>query len=107
MSLKFSRVTLMNNEKAAVFLVGGSPKSQSDLCGWTAFESYIKNLHQDESIVAHVESFLYGGEDPVDATPEEVAYMYKRVEMRPDFIEKRTEKCDEYDIAIWIDKHPE
>lgn len=48
----------------------------------------------------HVETFLYGGEEAVDATPEEVAYIYKRVEMRSDFIEKRTEKCSEYDLFI-------
>ena len=104
MSLRFSRVTLTSNEKAAIFLVGGVPESQADLQGWTAFRDFIKDVRKDDAIVAHIETFLYGGEEPVDATPEEVTYMYKRIEMRSDFIEKRTEKCDEHDLIIWIEK---
>ena len=44
------------------------------------------------AVSAHVETFLYGGEEPFDATPEEVAYFYKRIERQPDFIDTRTEK---------------
>lgn len=104
MSLRFSRITLSSNEKAAVFLVGGIPENQSDLQGWTAFREFIEDVRKDDAIVAHVETFLYGGEEPVDATPEEVAYIYQRVSMRPDFIEKRTEKCGETDLVIWGEK---
>ena len=104
MSLRFSRVTIVGSKPQVSFLVGGNPQDQNDLNGWTAFDNYIKGVRQDEAIVAHVETFFYGGEEPVDATPEEVAYMYKRIEMRPDFIEARTEKCDEGDLIIWIDK---
>ena len=99
MSLKFSRVTLTSGV-AASFLVGGSPKSQTDLQGWTAFESFMKSVPKGETVNAHADTFLYGGEEPVDATSEEVAYFYKRIEMRPDFIEKRTEKCGEADFKI-------
>ena len=100
MSIRFSRVTLTSGGTTASFLVGGSPRSQTDLQGWTAFESFMKSVPKGETVNAHAETFLYGGEEPVDATPEEVAYFYKRVEMRPDFIEKRTEKCDETDFKI-------
>ena len=104
MSLKFSRVTLSTNDNKASFLVGGEPNDQNDLNNWTAFQGFIKDVRKDDCIVAHVEAFLYGGEEPVDATPEEVAYMYKRIEMRPDFIEARTERIKEYDLLIWVDK---
>ena len=100
MSIRFSRVMLVSHEKTAIFLVGGSPRGQYNLEGWTAFKAFKEGLQPGETFAAHVESFLYGGEEPVDATPEEVAYIYKRMEMRPDFIEARTEKCDEYDLAI-------
>ena len=101
MSVRFSRVTLTSGGTTASFLVGGSPKSQTDLLGWIAFESFMKSVPKGETVNAHAETFLYGGEEPVDATPEEVAYFYKRIEMRPDFIEKRTEKCGETDFKIF------
>ena len=100
MSVRFSRVTLTSGGTTASFLVGGSPKSQTDLLGWIAFENFVKSVPKGETVDAHAETFLYGGEEPVDATPEEVAYFYKRIEMRPDFIEKRTEKCSETNFKI-------
>ena len=100
MSVRFSRVTLTSGGTTTSFLVGGSPKSQTDLHGWIAFESFMKSVPKGETVNAHAETFLYGGEEPVDATLEEVAYFYKRIEMRPDFIEKRTEKCAETDLII-------
>ena len=53
------------------------------------------------AVSAHVETFLYGGEEPFDATPEEVAYFYKRIERQPDFIDTRTEKTGESDFTIF------
>lgn len=100
MSLRFSKVTLTCGEKTVNFLVGGAPKMAKDLQNWTAFRNFITDIRKDDVVAMHMETFLYGGEEPVDATPEEVAYIYKRVEMRQDFIEKRTEKCDEYDMFI-------
>ena len=100
MSVRFSRVTLASGGATALFLVGGNPKSQANLHGWTAFESFMRSVPKGETVNAHAETFLYGGEEPVDATPEEVAYFYKRVQMRPDFIEKRTEKYGETDFKI-------
>ena len=100
MSVRFSRVTLTSGGTTASFLVGGSPRSQTDLQGWTAFESFMKSVPKGETVNAHAETYLYGGEEPVDATPEEVAYFYKRIEMRPNFIEKRTEKCGEISFKI-------
>ncbi len=101
MSLRFSRVTLFSAGKTASFLVGGIPQSRADLQGWTAFDNYMGNAQLYKVINAHVEMFLYGGEEPFDATPEEVAYFYKRIERQPDFIESRTEKIGETDFKIF------
>ena len=98
MTLRFSRVILMSGGVTESFLVGGIPKSETDLQGWIAFENFMNAIPNNGTVDAHAEAFLYGGEEPVDATPEEVAYFYKRIEMRPDFIEKRTEKCGETDF---------
>ncbi len=100
MSLRFSRVTLYSDGKTTSFLVGGIPTCRQDLQGWTAFESLLRETGRYHTVNAHVESFLYGGEEPVDATPEEVAYIYKRIRMRPGFIESRTEKIGETNFEI-------
>lgn len=101
MSLRFSQVTLSSDGKTTSFLVGGTSKSWADLHGWTAFNNYMNNAQLYKVINAHVEMFLYGGEEPFDATPEEVAYFYKRIERQPDFIESRTEKLSETDFEIF------
>ncbi len=104
MSVKFSRVSAITNEKAVVFLVGGTPETQADLDGWTAFDEFVEDLPINTVITVHVETFVYGEGEVYDATPEEVAYFYQRIEMRPDFIENRTEKIDESDIVLWLNK---
>lgn len=101
MSLRFSRVTLTLDGKASSFLVGGIPKSQADLQGWTAYDNFVSGVPRYAAVNAHVESFFYGGKEPFDATLEEVAYVYKRIERQPDFIESRTEKIGESDFTIF------
>lgn len=101
MSLRFSRVTLFSEGKTTRFLVGGIPQSRADLHGWTAFDNYMDDAQRYKVIDVHTETFIYGGEEPVDATPEEVAYFYKRIERWPDFIESRTEKIGETDFKIF------
>lgn len=101
MSLRFSRVTLYSAGKTTAFLFGGIPKSRADLQGWTAHDNFIIDVPRYTAVNAHVETFLYGGEEPFDATPEEVAYFYKRIERQPDFIESRTEKISESDFTIF------
>ncbi len=99
MSIRFSRVTAMTSEKAAIFLVGGIPQSAEDLEGWTAFQEFMADI-KNRPVTACVETFTYGEGEAVDATPEEIAYFYKRTEMRSDFIETRTAKVQESEIFI-------
>ncbi len=101
MSLRFSQVTLYSAGKTASFLVGGIPTCRQDLQGWTAYESLLQDTCRYHTVNARVESFLYGGEKPFDATPEEIAYFSKRIERQPDFIESRTEKIGESDFIIF------
>ena len=101
MSLRFSRVTLYSDGKTANFLVGGIPTCRQDLHGWIAYKSFLREAGRYQTINAHVESFPYGGEEPLDATPEEIVYFYKRIERQPDFIESRTEKICESDFIIF------
>lgn len=104
MSIRFSRVCTLVNSKAAIFLVGGIPTSQNDLNPWTAFQNFAADLHENEAITAKVESFEYGDEEAYDASPEEVAYFYTRIEMQPDFIEDRTRKIGDSAFIFWLSK---
>ena len=101
MSLRFSRVTLYSADKITGFLVGWIPQSRADLQGWTAYDNFVSDVPRYTAVNTHVESFLYGCEEPFDATPEEVVYFYKRIERQPDFIEARTEKIGESDFTIF------
>ena len=101
MSLRFSRVTLTSDGKTASFLTGGIPQSRADLQRWTVYDKFVSDVPRYTAVNAHVETFLYGDEEPFDATPEEVAYFYKRIERHPDFIETRTEKNGESDFTIF------
>ncbi len=94
----------MTEKTSALFLVGGCPTRQADLDGWTAFDSFTEELPANTVITIHVETFLYGDGEVFDASPEEVAYIYQRLGLRPDFIERRTEKVEETDLVLWLNK---
>ena len=101
MSLRFSRVTLYSAGKTTCFLVGRIPQSRADLQGWTAYDKFVSDVPRYTAVNSHVETFFYGGEEPFDATPEEIAYFYKRIERQPEFLETRTEKIGETDFKIF------
>lgn len=104
MAIRFSKVTINTMTDSVEFLMAGVPGDQRDLDGWKAFDQFKANHNEEETAVAHVTVYTYGGEDIVDATPEEVAYMYQRIQTRPDFLEKRCESYPGDDIVIWLDK---
>ena len=106
MSIRFSRVSAVTENKAVIFLVGGVPTNQGDLDHWTAFRDFARELPANESIFVAVETFEYGGEEPFDATPEEIAYIYKREESRPYFIETRSKKMGDSDFQISLTPSP-
>lgn len=71
-------------------LVSGIPNGLSDLDGWKCFELYLAGLDSC-SVEVKVKTFGYGEGEAFTATPEEVAYMYQRRKMTPDFLETRCE----------------
>ena len=91
---------MISEKKAAIFLVGGIPASQKDLEGWKAFKSFCGQLKGSNPVTVYVETFEYGEGEVFDATPEEVAYIYMRMEIHPDFIENRTKKTGESEFFL-------
>ena len=92
MSIRFSKFTVGNGETSQSFFIGGVPTCFDELLDNNLFYGF-NNSHDVESV--HVETYLYGGEEPVDATPEEVVYMQMRLNRNPDFLETRCEKCSD------------
>ncbi len=78
MAIQFSNVTLSANGKMKDFLVCGEPADSEDLEGWTAYEDFVSQFPDGTDVHADVDIYLYGGEEIVEATPEEVAYMTLR-----------------------------
>lgn len=75
--LIFSLVTLQRNNEKAVFLVGGTPITTSDLKNYTAYEKFVKS---DETVdTMGVVTYGYGEGEKFDASPAEVAYMDLRL----------------------------
>ena len=80
-------------------LVSGRPQSLNDLEGWKGFELYLAGL-DETSVEVKVQPYGYGEGEEFTATPEEVAYMYQRVEMRPDFLETRCSRLGGYKFSF-------
>ena len=75
MALLFSAVTVTAGYDEAEFAVGGIPREYDDLVGWTVFDDFMENVDAETEVSVHAEVYLYGGEETVTATPEEVAYL--------------------------------
>ena len=86
MALLFSAVTVTAGYDEAEFTVGGIPREYDDLVGWTAFDDFMKNVDAETEVSVHAEAYLYGGEETVTATPEEVAYLIMRMEQDENFL---------------------
>lgn len=80
MALLFSAVTVTAGNEEIEFTVGGIPREYDDLVGWTAFDDFMENADAETEVSVHAEAYLYGGEETVTATPEEVAYLIMRME---------------------------
>lgn len=80
MSVLFSKVTLRTEAGATrQFLCTGTPKRESDLNGWVAYEDFIKENPGSE-ITAKVENYTYGDGEVYIATIYEVASYTQRGE---------------------------
>ena len=81
MALLFSAVRATANDQEVEFFVGGIPREYDDLEGWTAFDRFMGEIDKETEVAVHAESYLYGEEETYRATPEEVAYFMKRIEI--------------------------
>lgn len=100
MALLFSAVRVTAGDEETELLVGGIPREYDDLEGWTRFDHFVENLDEDTEVSVHAEAYLYGEEETHRATPEEIAYFMKRIEMQEDFLSDRCDNIESVDFTF-------
>lgn len=91
MAVLFSAVTVAAGNEESELLVGGIPREYDDLEGWTKFDDFLESITEECEVSVKVEAYLYGEGETFRATPEEVAYFMKRMEMNERFL---SDRCD-------------
>ena len=100
MALLFSAVTVTAGNDETEFTVGGIPREYDDLVGWTAFDDFMENVDAETEVSVHAEAYLYGGEEAVTATPEEVAYLIMRMERDENFLAGHCDNIEDVDFSF-------
>lgn len=96
----FSKIKITDGTNSVEGLVAGMPKTSKDLDGWVVWEDFVKNIGETSAITVDVQSYGYGEGEAYVATPEEVAYMTQRINMRPDFLEARCSDEGSYTFTV-------
>ena len=102
MALLFSVVTVTAGNEESEFTVGGIPREYDDLAGWTAFEDFMEDVDAETEVSVHAEAYLYGGEETVTATPEEVAYLMMRMERDENFLAEHCDNIEDVDFSFLL-----
>ena len=102
MALLFSAVTVTAGNEEIEFTVGGIPREYDDLVGWTAFDDFMENVDAETEVSVHAEAYLYGGEETVTATPEEVAYLMMRMEQYENFLSRPCDNSEGVDFSVLL-----
>lgn len=101
MAILFSHVTMSHEDYGtSEFFACGFPQDLDDLDGCIACEEYLEEIKGDATIDVHVEAFIYGEGQICWATPAELAYMIKRLEMDSDFLVSRCNNIGNHEFEI-------
>ena len=75
--------------------MGGIPREYDDLVGWIKFEDFMEDIGEETEVSVRADGYLYGEGEMNEATPEEIAYFMKRMEMNESFLSDRCEKIED------------
>ena len=100
MALLFSEVILEAEDRQRKFLVSGIPTDLDDLDGWTAYEDFIKELSDKDSITVNVDSYTYGEGMSENANQYEVAYFTMRSFNDETFLSRHCKKYSHLKFVI-------
>lgn len=99
-AILFSQVTISANNEESTFFVSGIPREYDDLEGWNAFDGFLFELQEETEVQIKADAFLYGEGETFKATPEEVAYIMKRIELNNNFLNSRCDHFETVDFNI-------
>ena len=60
----------------------------------------MENVDAETEVSVHAEAYLYGGEETVTATPEEVAYLMMRIERDENFLAGHCDNIEDVDFSF-------
>lgn len=100
MALLFSAVTVTAGDEETELLVGGIPREYDDLQGWTRFENFLEAIDEETEVSVHAEVYVYGEGETFTATPEEIAYFMKRIDMDEGFLSDRCDNIEDVDFTF-------
>lgn len=101
MAILFSHVTMSHEDYGTrEFFACGFSQDLDDLDGCIACEEYLEEIEGDATIDVHVEAFVYGEGKNNWATPAELAYMLKRIQMDQNFLVNHCKKFGDHDFEI-------
>lgn len=102
MALLFSAVTVTANEDKIELLVSGIPREYDEMEGWTDFDDFVNLLREESEVSVHAQGYLYGEGEIVDASPQEIAYLLKRMETDDHFLVDHCTKTENAEFTfIW------
>ncbi len=77
-----------------------SVKGYDDLVGWTGLVDFMENVDAETEVSLHAKVYLYGGEETVTATPEEVTYLMMRMERDENFLAGHCDNIEAVDFSF-------
>lgn len=86
MSLIFSKVKIEYKNESVESLISGSPNKKEDFKNWILFEDFLNKIPKNEKIKVLGTTYVYGEGERNNATPEEIAYLIKRIDMQKSFL---------------------
>lgn len=99
MSLLFSNVEVTTENESVEFLMGGIPRDEDDLKGWLAYEDFVEVIEDETEISVYAEAYIYGGGESIQASAEEIAYFYSRINGNPDFLSERCDNIEDVNLS--------
>ena len=99
-AILFSQLKVQSADQSETFLISSIPKEYDDLTASVQLEWFLQDIDADETVQAHVDAFLYGEGEVVNATHAELCYFLDRIRLSPNFLESRCQNTGSSDFSF-------
>ena len=86
-AILFSEVKVQIADQAEIFLMSGIPKEYDDLSASVPLKWFLQDINSDATVQVHVDTYLYGEGEVVNATHAELCYFLDCIRLNPNFLE--------------------